>query len=294
MKKLGTRWSLHCLLFCILFAAMPVAALRAETGIGPSFKGPVGLQLYSLRDKFAKDVAGSLDEVKAMGFRYVELAGTYGMPPREFRRELESRGLKPVSAHYSFDEFATDVDKIAREAKELGVEYVGTAWIGHQGDFDEKTCRHAIEVFNTAGKKLSEQGLKLFYHTHGYEFQPYGSGTLFDLLMTETKPEYVCFQMDVFWVVHAGQNPATLFEKYGDRFALLHLKDMKQGTPIGLLTGSSDVTNDVVLGTGRIDFRRTLAAAKKAGAKWYFIEDESPTSERQIPLSLQYLEQVTW
>jgi len=72
------------------------------------------------------------------------------------------------------------------------------------------------------------------------------------------------------------------------------MKDMKRGTPVGLLTGSTDVKNDVALGTGRIDYRRTLAAAKKAGVKWYFIEDESPSSEQQIPQSLRYLEQVKW
>ena len=143
-------------------------------------------------------------------------------------------------------------------------------------------------------KSLAKHGIKFFYHTHGYEFQPYGSGTLFDLLLSETKPEYVTYEMDIFWVVHGGQNPAALFDKYGDRFALVHLKDMKQGTPINLLTGSSDVSNDVALGQGRIDYRRALAAAKKAGVKWYFIEDESPTSEKQIPISLRYLEQVTW
>jgi sugar phosphate isomerase/epimerase len=100
--------------------------------------------------------------------------------------------------------------------------------------------------------------------------------------------------MDVFWIVHGGQDPVALFSKYGDRFALVHLKDMKQGTPINLLTGTSDVKNDVALGTGRIDYARILPAAQKAGVKWYFIEDESPTSEAQIPITLKYLENVKW
>jgi sugar phosphate isomerase/epimerase len=69
---------------------------------------------------------------------------------------------------------------------------------------------------------------------------------------------------------------------------------MKRGTPINLLTGSSDVTNDVAMGTGQIDYRRILPAAEKAGVKWYFIEDESPTSERQIPQSVRYLKEVKW
>jgi sugar phosphate isomerase/epimerase len=113
-------------------------------------------------------------------------------------------------------------------------------------------------------------------------------------MMAETKPENVAFEMDVFWVVHGGQNPAALFEKYGDRFALVHLKDMKNGTKTGLLTGSTSKDNDVALGAGQIDYRRTLDAAQKAGVKWYFIEDESSNVEKQIPVSLKYLETVTW
>jgi sugar phosphate isomerase/epimerase len=100
--------------------------------------------------------------------------------------------------------------------------------------------------------------------------------------------------MDVYWVVHGGQNPVSLFAKYNDRFALVHLKDMKIGTRVNLLTGSSDVKNDVAMGTGQINYRRILPAAARAGVKWYFIEDESPTSEQQIPESVRYLKQVTW
>ena len=74
----------------------------------------------------------------------------------------------------------------------------------------------------------------------------------------------------------------------------MHLKDMKKGTPTGLLTGHSDVTNDVALGAGQIDLVATLRAAKKVGVKWYFIEDESPTSEAQIPQSLRFLAELNW
>jgi sugar phosphate isomerase/epimerase len=266
----------------------------ADVGTGPSFKGPVGLQLYSLREQFAKDVPGTLDEVRDFGFKNVELAGTYGQKPEQFKQELKSRGLTAVSGHFPFDRFRDDLDAVVVEAKALGLKYAGCAWITHMGAFDEKSCREAAAVFNKAGEALAKHGIKFFYHTHGYEFQPYGSETLFGLLMAETKPEHVTYEMDVFWVVHGGQNPEALFERYRDRFDLVHLKDMRKGTPIGLLTGSSDVKNDVALGTGRIDYRRTLSAAKKAGVKWYFIEDESPTSEEQIPQSLKYLEQVKW
>jgi sugar phosphate isomerase/epimerase len=278
--------------FLVCVSKLGRAAEQPEAGIGPSFKGPIGLQLYSLRDAFAKDVPGTLDKVRDFGFTNVELAGTYGLPPEKFREELKSRGLVPISAHFPFERFKNDIENVAQEAEILGVQCVGCASLPHRGDFDEKECREAIAVLNRAGERLAKDGIKFFYHTHGFEFQPHGAGTLFDLLVTETKPEHVTFEMDVFWVVHAGHNPAALLEKYPDRFALVHLKDMKKGTPTGVLTGSTDVSNDVALGTGQVDFRRTLAAAKKVGVKWYFVEDESPRAAEQIPLSLRYLEQV--
>jgi sugar phosphate isomerase/epimerase len=268
------------------------ATSEAAVGTGPSFKGPVGLQLYSLREQFKKDVPGTLDEVKRFGIKYVELAGTYNLKPEEFKAELEKRGLEAVSGHFPYERFRDDVEGIAAEAKALGLKYAGCAWITHQGDFDEKTCREASAVFNHAGEALAKHGIKFFYHTHGYEFQPHGQGTLFDLLMTETNPKNVNYEMDIFWIVHPGQDPVKLLEKYGRRFQLMHLKDMKKGTPTGLLTGHTDVTNDAALGTGQIDLPATLRAAKKARVKWYFIEDESPTSEQQIPQSLRFLEEV--
>lgn len=276
--------------------AFTLAASAAEVGTGPGFKGPVGLQLYSLRNQFAKDVPGTLDLVKGFGFKYVELAGTYDLTPEQFKTQLDQRGLKAVSGHFGFEDMRTNLDAIARDAKTLGLQYVGVAWIPHNDNapFDEQTCRDAIAVFNHAGEVLARHGLHFFYHVHGYEFQPYKNGTLFDLMMAETNPHYVSFQMDVFWVVHPGQDPVKLLEKYGHRWQLMHIKGMKAGTPTGFLTGHSDVSNDVPLGTGKIDYAPILRAAAKAGVKWYIIEDESPLSVEQIPKSLHYLETVTF
>jgi sugar phosphate isomerase/epimerase len=279
----------------VLIASLLIAKpARGAVGTGPSFKGPLGLQLYSLRDQFAMDVPGTLDKVRDMGFTDVELAGTYGMSPQEFRAELDKRSLRAVSAHFPYEKYRDDPEGVVHDAKILGLKYAGTAWITHKDPFDEKQCREAIDVFNKAGGMLAKEGIKFFYHTHGYEFQPYGGGTLFDLLVTETKPEFVSYEMDVFWIVHAGQDPVAIFEKYGDRFKLTHLKGMRDTTPTGLLTGHSEVTNDVPVGTGKIDFPPIFRAAQKAGVEWNFIEDESPTSEEQIPQTLRYLETVTW
>jgi len=269
-----------------------VSSIAAEVGTGPSFKGPIGLQLYSLRAEFTRTVPATLEKVRAFGFKTVETAGTYNLSPEKFRELLDRNSLKAVSGHFPFERYRDDVEGVAKDAKTLGLEYVGCAWVPHEGDFDEKECRNAIEVFNKAGEALKKHNLKLFYHAHGYEFAPHGDGTFMDLMMKETRPENVRFQMDIFWVVHPGHDPVKWFEKYPKRWELVHLKDMKKGVKTGEFTGKTDVSNDVALGTGQMDWPAILRAAKKAGVKYYFIEDESPTVAEQIPQSLKYLEQV--
>ena len=274
---------------CFLSTASVLGA-----GTSASFKGPVGLQLYSLRDQFKTDVPGTLDRVKALGIVEVELAGTYGMSNEKFLEALAARGLKAISSHFPYERWKADHDGVTKEAKALGLKFAGCPWIPHEGAFDEKECREAIAVFNRAGEATAKQGIKFFYHNHGYEFQPHGSGTLFDMLVGETKPELVSFQMDVFWIQHPGQDPVKLLEKYGKRWELMHLKDLKKGVQTGALTGSTDVRNDVTLGTGQMDYPSILRAAQRIGLKHYFIEDESPSSVQQIPQSVQFLKDVTW
>lgn len=270
-----------------MFAVAPAARADAQH---------VALQLYSLRYQLASNAPAALDEVKSWGITNVELAGTYGLTPEQFKTQLDARGLNAFSGHFPFDRLQNDIEGVARDAQTLGLKYVGCAWIPHDDNkpFDEKTMRQAIAVFNNAGEALAKHGLKFFYHVHGYEFQPYQDGTLFDLLMSGTDPKFVNFQMDVFWIVHPGQDPVKLLEKYPSRWLLMHLKGMRDSTPTGLLTGHSAVTNDVAVGTGKIDYVPIVNAAKKIGVKWYIIEDESPVSEQQIPQSYNYLEAFKW
>ena len=253
---------------------------------------PVGLQLYSLRTQFqAEGVPKTLDRVKDLGFKYVELAGTYNLAPEKFKAMLDERGLTPIAGHFAFDKFKSDPDGIAAEAKALGLQYAGTAWVKGKDAFDEKYCREVAAEFNRAGKALADKGLKFYYHIHGYEFVPFGDGTLFDLLVKETDPKYVSYEMDILWVVYPGQDPAKLLEKYPDRFCFTHLKDLRKGVATGALTGNTDVRNDVTLGTGQVDYPAVFRAAAKSAVKYHFIEDESPTVLTQLPESLKFLEQ---
>jgi len=276
-------------------ALAATSVFAAEVGTGKSFKGPVGLQLYSLRAQFtANGVPKTLDTVKTFGIKYAELAGTYNLKPEQLKALLAERGIKAVSAHFPYKRFKEEPEAVALEAKALGLEFAGCAWADHKGSLDETQAHEIAAVFNRAGAALAQHGVKFFYHNHGFEFVKHGNGTLMDLIMKETDPKLVSFQMDILWTVFPGQDPATLLQKYPDRWKLIHLKDLKKGVETGSLAGKTDVRNDVALGTGQMNWTSILTAAKKVGIKYYFIEDESPTSEEQIPQSLKFLGNVSF
>ncbi len=270
----------------VLLAACAVFAAEKST----TFKGPVGLQLYSLRDSLKGDVKGSLDKVKAWGITEVETYSLHGMTPEKLKAELESRGMKAISGHWQYEPLSKDLDKVAAEAKGLGCEYVACPWIPHAAAvFTEADARKAIADFNTWGEALSKKGLKFAYHPHGYEFQPFGDGTLFDLMMKETKPEFVHYEMDVFWITHPGQDPVKVLQKYPGRWVMMHLKDLKKGVRTGILTGHAPNEESVALGTGQVDWAGVLREAEKQGIKHFFIEDEAPAVESQVPQTLGFL-----
>ncbi|HZV35133.1 MAG TPA: TIM barrel protein [Verrucomicrobiae bacterium] len=271
----------------VVFAALQSA--RGET-----LSGPVGLQLESVSGALKQNMSATLGRVHNFGFKYVELVGDYNLSPGALTAELRAHDLVAVSAHFPYARFRDDPEGVAREGAALGLKYAGCPSLPQHEALDENGCRDAIAVFNRAGEALAKQGITFFYHPHGYEFKPHGDGTFFDQLMAETKPEFVHFQMDIFWIVHAGQDPVKLLQKYGNRWVSMHLKDMKKGTPTGRFNGHADKAAFVPLGRGQIDLPAAFHEANKIGIQWYFIEDESAHPEAQIPLSLNYLRVVKW
>ena len=276
----------------LAFAASSHAGSKGA-GTGKSFKGPVGLQLYSLRGDFtAKGIPATLDKVAAYGIKNVELYTTFKHKPKVFRKMLEQRGLKAVSSHFPFNRLRDDVPGVVADAKALGIKYAGCAWAAHKGDWDLDETKEAARVFNKVGKALKKAGITFFYHLHGFEFQPHGKDTLADELIRRCDREYVSFQMDVLWIVFPGQDPAKFLRKYPDRWKLMHVKDLKKGVDTGSLAGKTDVKNDVEIGTGQVNWPEVLKAAKEVGVQQYFLEDESPWAGDQIAKSLKYLETV--
>jgi len=280
----------------VLFFAFAVVSTAADGGVGTSksFRGPVGLQTYSLRNQIKDNGAKAFDYIKEQGFKYVEIGigNHYGMSKEELKETLQKLDLTPIAAHAGYGFLLNNTDAAIAEAEFFGMKYIGTAWADHRAPMDEAQMLKIADDFNTIGKRLKEKGIQFFYHNHGFEFYPYKDGqTLFDLLMEKTDPDLVQFEMDTTWVVHPGQDPVKLLRKYPNRWVFVHLKDLKKGV-VGDLSGGTDVENDVPLGTGQVDWVETLKAAQEVGVKYYFIEDESSSVLKQIPQTLRYLESI--
>jgi sugar phosphate isomerase/epimerase len=258
----------------------------------PSGKIDVGVQLYSVRALMDKDVPGTLAVVQNMQISDVEVAGLYNRSAASFRDALEKHGLKASGVHFQWDRFSRDIDGVIKDAKALSCEYVTLPWIPHNGDFTIDDARSTADKFNEWGRKCSEAGLKFTYHPHGYEFTHFDRGTVFDEMVKLTKPEFVNYELDVFWAFDGGADPVQLMRKYPTRFPLMHLKDMRKGVHTPNYTGHEDVESDVALGTGQLNIPAILEEAEKIGVKHYYIEDESSKSVQQIPQSVQYIRSI--
>ena len=294
----------HKITFKLLLISLSILALNsvfAQSG-KPVYTFPLGLQTYTYRNMMPKDVVGTLDLIKSLGFKEVESGTPKGMTPEAYKKLLDERGIKITSTGANYDQIVKDPEAVVKQAKALGAEFVMVSWIPHQkSNFSLENAKKAVEDFNRVGKVLKENGLTFCYHNHGYEFQPTtersaGAGkdkdwTLFDYMVQNTNPDYVSFEMDILWATHGGADCVKLLNKYGSRWKLMHLKDLKKGIK-GDLSGGTPPENDVVLGDGQIDMPGVLKAAKKVGIKHYYIEDESNHEDTQVPASIAYLKNL--
>jgi sugar phosphate isomerase/epimerase len=283
-----------------LAAGLTASALKPAWTLGadaPEIKsrlnGPIGLQLYSLREYGPKDLPGTLAKVRSMGFREVESAGLWKRTVPEFRSALDAAGLKCHSAHIGFERLRDDTAGALAEAKGLGAAGIVCAWIPHNGNtFTRDDLTKAAEVFNQFGKAAQDAGLTFGYHCHGYEFIPSAEGTLFDTFAGVADPKLVSFQIDVFHAYHGGADPAQLIARHGSRVKSLHLKDLEKGVVVKVGTATAEPEVDVPVGSGQIDYPSVLRAARKADVSMYYVEDESKDPLTHIPQSLAYLETV--
>lgn len=274
------------LLACLLTAQ----AVSAQKPFGKLLKEPPGLVSYSLRHDFAKDVGATLDNIRAMGITHLEMSNLFGRSAADVRALFDARGMRCTSYGVGYDALMNRTDQVIADAKTLGAAFVRLGSFPHREPFDQAQADQVAADFNRIGKTLREAGFTFVYHNHGFEFQPWQDGlTYYDYLVRHTNPADVSYEMDILWVFHPGQDPVALLKRYPTRFKLMHVKDLKKGVK-GDLTGTTPPENDVALGTGQIDLPAVLKAARKTSIRYFYIEDENPAAERQIPVSLAYLQ----
>ena len=251
--------------------------------------GPVGLQLYTVRTQMEKDMPGTIAQVAAIGYRELEFAGYFGRTPAEVRALLARNGLTSPSTHIPIDLLNAGTaswQKALDDANEIGHQWVTIPWLAPEAR--PKTAdgwRRLAATLSRGAEQAHSSGLRFAYHNHDFEFVTVpgdgGAGVLpYELLLRETDPTRVGFEMDVYWVTKAGQDPISLMARFPGRFHMLHLKD---ATP-------KPAQNFTEVGHGTINWPAVLAARGQAGVEHVFVEqDESPDPMASIRTSYEYL-----
>ena len=215
----------------------------------------VGLQLYTVRDLMQADLPGTLAKVASIGYKEVEFAGYFGRTPAEIRSLLAQNGLTSPSTHVGYDSIGANWQKQLDDLKAIGHEWVTIAWMPEdqrKGIADWK--RHAAE-FNKAGAAAKAAGLRFAYHNHDFEIRPLEGQRPLDVMLTETDPSLVDFEMDLYWVNFGGGNPIDFFNRHPHRFPLVHVKD----------SGGPPDNKMVDVGSGTIQWPSIFAQSEKAG-----------------------------
>lgn len=262
-------------------AGMAVSALGARAFANAANR-PLGVQLYTVRSLVQNDLPGTLAAIRKIGYRNVEtFVAEYKMSARELRQAIVDAGLTAPSAHFGYDDFDSRFDY----AKELGVEYVVCSSIPKSIANSADGYKRGAEQYNAWGAKAKSMGLKFGFHNHNAEFQDFGGVTGFDVLMKNTDPALVQWQMDCYWVAQAGHDPVALFRQHGKRIQSLHLKDRKPNVPTSVETGP-DSAHFTEVGNGTLDWPTILRLAEKFHLPYMFVEqdqtDRPPLESLQI------------
>ena len=289
--------------------AAPATSFFARTGL------PIGVQLYSLGPELAADLDRQLAVLAAIGFKTVELAGFLGRTPKALRAAFDRAGLACPSAHIKFGAAAAtgaepgltdDLGPLAEAMHVIGAGTVimpfsimpkpvpGQPATPPQAAFGMTAddWKHTADFLNAKGEALKAYGLKLGYHNHNPEFAPLGETFGLEILLRNTDPDRVLFEMDAGWVLAAGRDPVELLRAHPGRFRLMHVKDLKATTRPNFAVHMDPA--DVGQGVG--DWAKILPAAYDAGVRGFFIEQEPPFARSRLEsmkTGFDYLSQLS-
>ncbi|QNI36944.1 sugar phosphate isomerase/epimerase family protein [Edaphobacter albus] len=254
---------------------------------------PIGLELYTVGEPLAKDPAGTLHKIAALGYQEVEVSGFANLTPAALRKLIDDAGLKCPAAHLQFG--FKETAKVLEEAKALRVPYAASSILlpasgappSTAGGFGEIMAKlnsltaddfkRIAERANRIGEEAKKAGVQFAYHNHTHEFRDLGGGeTGYAILLAETDPVVVQFEADCGWMVTAGADPIQYFQRHPNRYRVIHVKDFPAGTKVTTTMGGAGAPHPTELGRGHIDYKPILAAAKRAGVEHFFVEQDPP------------------
>jgi sugar phosphate isomerase/epimerase len=252
------------------FAAVGMLSLPSFLAAGKKLK-KIGLQLYTLRDTIGADPKGVLEKVSSFGYKELETYSyadgkIFGMDFTEFCKFTKGLGMDVVSGHYGLDKIKGDTwKKAVEDAKKNGQKYMVVPYINEPDRKSIDDYKKICADLNAAGEVCNKNGIRFGYHNHAFEFETVDGQIPFDVMLKELDHKNVGMEMDIFWVVNAGQDPIKYFEKHPGRFEQWHVKDMNK----------NDRNKNADVGTGSIDYKPIFAKAKLSGMKHWYVEQES-------------------
>lgn len=259
---------------------------------------PIGLQLYTVAQELQRDVSGTLKRIRAIGYTEVETAGFAGMTAKQFRSELKKAELKCHSAHMQRD-FA-NLDHVFEDAHELGVRFVVSSALfppGMNAQPDIAAYKRMAARINVMAQRARQAGLRYAYHDHNFEFKDLGKHRIgYDVLLDETDPSVVDFELDCGWMVAAGYDPVQYFKTHPRRYTMLHIKDFVAGGGISTSLARGLRPQGTELGRGHIHYKPILDAAARTAVEYYYVEQEPPfldmTAMEAIQVDYNYLRNI--
>ncbi len=268
----------------------------------------LGLQLYTVRDEMVEKPQETLEAIRNAGYQQIELFDSQLLP--QLQPVLKSLGLSVNSTHFLSPLLTGNwepmmafginpppasytLEKAIEQAGEHEVNYFVFPYIFPQNRGGLDTYKLLAEKLNQTGEACQQAGIQLGYHNHSFEFQPMEESSPMEILLSETDPELVCLELDVFWVSVAGYNPAEYIRQYADRIQLLHLKDKKESTPQTYRAITLPPDSFQPVGSGVLDFVEILRAAEEANVQHIFVEqDASDDPLADIKKSSKYLQNL--
>jgi sugar phosphate isomerase/epimerase len=270
---------------------LSAAAVATAASLHARALQTVGVQLYTVRRVLPKNPLETLRAIEQIGYREVECTADR---LDDIWPSLKETKLKAVSVHLNAPLFMHQPEKLPaalEDAQKHGFEYVVCPWIDPRDRGGVEMIRKLGQTLNSAGELARKAGMRLCYHNHAFEYQPIADGRLLDVLMKSTDPRLVSLELDVMWAHVAGVDPVSILKQYGDRIPLVHLKNVAPGVE-PRFNENIPRTAFHDLSDGAVDIPAVLRAAKQAGVKHYFVEqDETPGDPiESLRKSFQYLE----